>query len=200
MALPAGAQVNIDGAVTRLKRGVARVLVYAGLSDALILWGGIFLVNDAIICLLPGIATATYGTGAAGLAGTFLIAQIRGRQAAHAANAQRLFWCFGTLVAALFLWQMLGIPVPLRNLTLAQANAGVLFQLTFIMLGLILLGIWTGRFVLGLGLGLLLAVLADYLAAPGSFIGSAMLLTGLALLAAGLWMRQAARRIGAGAG
>ncbi len=197
MALPIGARTNIDEEVARLKRGITRVLVYAGLSDVLILWGVALLINDAIISIIPRDGPLTLATGICGLIGTYLISQYRGRQAAHADNARRLFWCFATFFMAQFIWWSIGIPVPLNNHSLAQLNAGVLFQLTFNMLGLILLGIWIGWFVFGLGLAVSVAVLIDYLTAPESFIGVSMLLTGLALLAAGIWMRLSARAISA---
>ena len=197
MALPIGARTNIDEEVARLKRGITRVLVYAGLSDVLILWGCAILINDIIISFFRDYSVLTGVTGLIGLGGTYLISQYRGRQAAHAANARRLFWCFAAFFLALIIWQVLGIPVPLNGISAGQANAEVLFQLTFNMLGLILLGIWSGWFVLSLGLIVSIAVLIDYLAAPQNFISTAMLLTSLALLAAGIWMRLAARSINA---
>jgi hypothetical protein len=195
MALPIGARTNIDDEVARLKRGITRVLVYAGLSDALILWGCAFLVNDIIISFFRDYSVLTLATGLAGLIGTYAISQYRGRQAAHAENARRLFWCFVAFVLALVIWQLLGIPVPLTGVSTDQANIGVLFQLTFNGLGLILLGIWVGWFVFGLGLVVSLVVLIDYFAAPHGFIGTSILLTSLALLAAGIWMRLSARAI-----
>jgi hypothetical protein len=197
MALPIGARTNINEEVARLKRGVIRVLVYAGLSDALILWGFAFLINDGIVSFFQNYVALTYLTCGIGLIGTYLISQYRGRQAAHAEAARRLFWCFVVFVLALVIWQRLGIPVPINGISDAQANQGVLFQITFIMLGLILLGIWIGWFVFSLGLIVSAAVLIDYLAAAWIFISTALLLTSLALLAAGAWMRLSARAINA---
>jgi uncharacterized membrane protein SirB2 len=199
--LPIGARTNIDAELARLKRDVARAMVYAGLADALILWGGILLLNDAILAFARPAAALTWLTALLGIACTYLISQYRARSAAHAENARRLFWCFVALLAFLVIWQAVGIPAPLLVAKApgfgAQDNAAVLFQLTFVMFGLVLLGIWVGWFLIGLGAGVSAAVLIDYLAAPRWFVGSSILIAGTALLAAGIRMRLSARDTGA---
>lgn len=196
MALPIGARTNIDSEVSRLKRGITRRLVYAGLADVLLLWGGILLVNDAVITLVPADAIITLAFGLAGLFGTWVISQSRARSPTHAQTAQKLFWCFVAFYGWIVLWQILGIPAPLGNVTLAQQNTGVLFQITFIALGILILGIWVGWELIALGLLVPAIVIADNIFAPAAeFIGIAILATALALLAAGLWMRLAARDI-----
>lgn len=196
MTLPIGARTNIDEEVSRLKRGIARKLVYAGLADVLLLWGTIFLINDALIRLAPRASILTLAVGVAGLFGTWAISQVRARSPAHADNAQKLFWCFVAFFGWIVLWQSLGIPAPLTGLTPGQQNAGVLFQITFIMLGLLILGIWVGWELIALGLFIPAVVIADDLLAPaGQFVATAILTAGLGLLAAGLWMRLTARGI-----
>ncbi|MBW4037024.1 MULTISPECIES: hypothetical protein [Acidiphilium] len=196
MTLPIGARTNIDEEVARLKRGIARKLVYAGLADVLLLWGMIFLVNDALVLLAPRASILTLAVGVAGLFGTWSISQVRARSPAHAENAQKLFWCFVAFFGWIVLWQGLGIPAPLNGLSLDQQNAAVLFQITFIMLGLLILGIWVGWELIAVGLAVPAIVILDHLlAAPGQFIGIAILTAGLGLLAAGLWMRLTARDI-----
>jgi hypothetical protein len=196
MALPIGARTNIDEEVARLKRGIARKLVYAGLADVLLLWGTIFLVNDALVLLAPRASIFTLAIGIAGLFGTWGISQLRARSPAHADNARKLFWCFVAFFGWIVLWQSLGIPAPLSSLSIGEQNAGVLFQITFIMLGLLILGIWVGWELIALGLFVPAIVILDHLLAPASqFIGTAILTAGLGLLAAGLWMRLTARDI-----
>lgn len=196
MPLPIGARTNIDEEVARLKRGIARRLVYAGLADILLLWGGIMLLNDALIVFAPRLGIVTLAVGIAGLFGTWGISRMRARSPAHADAAQKLFWCFAAFFGWIVLWQALGIPVRPGGLTRGAQNLGVLFQITFIMLGLLILGIWVGWELIVLGLGVPVIVIADYLLAPsGPFIGTAILTSGLALLSAGLWMRLTARDI-----
>ncbi|MCF3946626.1 hypothetical protein AiwAL_07500 [Acidiphilium sp. AL] len=198
MALPIGARTNIDEELTRLKRGVARKLVYAGLADVLLLWGAIFLFNDAVISFLSPFDFLTWASGLCGLFGTWAITQVRARAPAHAENARRLFWSFVVFCAELMIWQALGIPTPIAGLSLAQQNAGVVFQLTFNMMGLVILGIWVGWEMIALGCGVSAIITADYLLGPADlFIGTSILLTALALLAAGFWMRVSARDISA---
>ncbi|MGC9270111.1 hypothetical protein [Acidiphilium sp.] len=196
MVLPIGARTNIDEEVSRLKRGIARTLVYAGLADVLLLWGGILLINDAVIVLAPRLAIMTLAFGVAGLFGTWAISRFRARSPAHADHARKLFWCFAAFFGWIVLWQIMGIPAPLSRLTLAQQNADVLFQITFILLGILLLGIWVGWELIALGLLVPAIVIGDALLAPARlFTGTAILIAGLGLLAAGLWMRVSARDI-----
>jgi hypothetical protein len=162
----------------------------------LLLWGLILLINDSLILLAPRIGILTLAIGVAGLFGTWAISQVRARSPAHAENAQKLFWCFIAFFGWSVLWQSLGIPAPLSGLSLDQQNAGVLFQITFIMLGLLVLGIWVGWELIALGLFIPSVVITDYLLAPaGQFVATAILTAGLGLLAAGLWMRLTARDI-----
>ncbi len=196
MPLPIGARTNIDEEVARLKRGIARRLVYAGLADILLLWGGILLLNDALIVLAPRESLLTLVVGVAGLIGTWGISRMRARSPAHAHNAQKLFWCFTAFFGWIVLWQVLGIPVQPGGMNIEQQNLAVLFQITFIMLGLLLLGVWVGWELIVLGLAVPAIVIADYLIAPaGPFIGTAIMTAGLALLSAGMWMRFTARDI-----
>ncbi|MDD2877473.1 MAG: hypothetical protein PHT60_10690 [Acidiphilium sp.] len=196
MALPIGARTNIDEEVARLKRGIARKLVYAGLADVLMLWGGIFLLNDAIISFMSQFGLLTWASGLGGLFGTWTITHVRARAPAHAENARRLFWSFAVFCADLMIWQALGIPTPFDHLSLAQENAGVLFQLTFNMMGLVILGIWVGWELIALSIFVSAIIIADDLLGPADlFIATSILATGLALLAAGAWMRLSARDI-----
>lgn len=196
MPLPIGARTNIDEEVARLKRGIARRLVYAGLADVLLLWGGILLTNDILIVFAPRESFLTLVTGVGGLFATWTIIQLRARSPAHAGTAWKLFWCLVAFFGWSVLWEILGIPAPLGALTLAQQNAEVLFQITFTMLGLLILGIWVGWELIALGLVVPAVVIADDLLAPApGFVGTAILIAGVALLVAGLWMRLTARDI-----
>ncbi|MHB1304849.1 MAG: hypothetical protein ACYCZB_15460 [Acidiphilium sp.] len=197
MKLPIGARTNIDEEVARLKRGIGRKLVYAGLADVLILWGGIFLVNDVLISFFSRFAVLTWAVAVCGLYGTFAITRLRARAPVHAENARLLFWSFVVFCAVLILWQLLGIPTRFSDISLDQQNRSVLFQLTFNMMGLVILGIWVGWELMALGIGVSAVIVADYLfGAPPLFIGTAILVTGCTLLAAGCWMRVSARDIG----
>ena len=76
MVLPIGAKTNIDAELVKLKRDVVRILVYAGLADALIHGGGIFLVNGAIVTFFRPFAMMTWFIAPLGIACTYLIARV----------------------------------------------------------------------------------------------------------------------------
>jgi len=157
-------------------------LFYFGSSTIFIMWGLLVACGYAIAAWHPQWArTSWLVVTMAGCALTGLIIALRARSVPR--RDWRLLWAVVAFVAFGSAWSYILGPI-------APARIMYAFQPSLIMLGMVLAGLWLGRFILVLGLvGVALIAVGDLLNEPWLRLWMAVVQSGTLILG-GLWLRR----------
>ncbi len=145
--------------IAAVERRTREAVFYAGSSAIFILWGVLVVCGYGATEFYPRSARMIWLTvTAVGCAATALIVAVRTRGRPAATRDWRIIWAMVALAAFGAAWSYLLGPLVPRPLMYA-------FQPSLALLGVILLGLWLGRFFIVLGLVGLALILAGYLLA-----------------------------------
>jgi len=140
-----------------VERRTREALFYAGSSTIFVMWGILVASGYGLSELYPRSAMVVWlGVTATGCAATASIIAIRRRARPQEARDWRLIWAMAALAAFGTAWSYLLGPVVPRSLMYA-------FQPTLFLLGIILAGLWLGRFFVILGIVGIALIAVGYL-------------------------------------
>jgi hypothetical protein len=170
--------------IADVEKRTRAALCYSGSSAIFIAWGLLVASGYAVAEWQPRTArTSWLVVSAVGCVLTALIVALRVRARPSEARDWRIIWAMMALVAFGAGWSWVLGPVVPRHLVYA-------FQPSLVMLGMILAGLWVGRFFITLGLlGLLLLLIGEQLNEPWLRVWMAVVQSGT-LIAGGLWLRR----------
>src|SRR5689334_13623221 len=142
--------------IAAVEKRTREAMFYSGCSTILILWGVLVACGYGGSALLPGRARIIWlGVSLLGCAATALIVATRLRSRPGEARDWRLNWALVALMIFGAGWSWVLGPVIPRHLIYA-------FQPSLVMLGMVLAGLWVGRFFVALGLvGLALILIGE---------------------------------------
>jgi hypothetical protein len=170
--------------IADVERRTRAALCYSGSSAIFILWGVLVACGYALAEWHPGAARTTWlAVSAVGCVLTVAIIALRLRGRASEARDWRIIWAMVALVAFGAGWSYVLGPVVPRHLIYA-------FQPSLMLLGIVLAGLWLGRFFVILGLaGLALIFVGEFQGEPWLRFWMAAVQSGT-LIAGGLWLRR----------
>ena len=170
--------------IADIEKRTREAICYSGSSAIFILWGLLVAIGYATAEWQPGTArTSWLVVSAVGCLLTAVIVALRLRTRPTEGRDWRIVWAMLTLIAFGAGWSYVLGPVVPRHLTYA-------FQPSLVMLGMILAGLWVGRFFLALGVvGLALILMGELLSDPWLRLWMAVVQSGT-LVIGGLWLRR----------
>jgi hypothetical protein len=170
--------------IAKVEQRTREALVYSGSSTIFILWGVLVACGYAASSWQPGMARAVWlAVSAAGCLATGAIVATRMRSRPREARDWRIILAMVTLMAYGTGWSYVLGPLLPRHLIYA-------FQPSLVMLGMILAGLWVGRFFVTLGLaGLALILVGEQLSEPWLRLWMAVVQCGTFIIG-GLWLRR----------
>ena len=132
--------------IATIERRTHEAIFYAGSSTIFVMWGILVASGYGLMELYPRSAVIIWPADTAlGCAATALIVAMRRRACPQERSDWRLIWALALLAAFGAAWSyLLGPVVPPRLM--------YSFQPTLYLLGIILAGLWVGRFFVVLGL------------------------------------------------
>jgi len=168
--------------VATVERRTHEAVLYAGSSMIFIMWGLLVAGGHAAMALYPRAAMVTWlAVSVVGCAATVLIVALRRHARRGEARNWRLIWALLVLAAFGAIWSYLLGPVVPPPMMYA-------FQPSLFLLGMILAGLWLGRFFVVLGLvGIALLGVGYLQAEPWFRIWMAAVQSGT-LIVGGLWL------------
>lgn len=132
--------------IATIERRTHEALCYGGSSTIFIVWGVLVAGGYGLTELYPRSAMIIWpAVTATGCVATALIVAMRRRARPQEVRDWRLIWSLAVLAAFGAVWSYLLGPIVPRPLMYS-------FQPTLFMLGIILAGVWLGRFFVVLGL------------------------------------------------
>ena len=170
--------------IAEVEKRTREALWYSGSSTIFILWGVLVACGYGASIWQPG-ATRTIwlAVSALGCAATALVVAARVRSRSREARDWRIILAMVALVVYGAAWSWMLGPVVPRHLIYA-------FQPSLVMLGMILAGLWVGRFFAALGLvGLALILIGETQSEPWLRLWMAVAQSGT-LVIGGLWLRR----------
>jgi hypothetical protein len=170
--------------IADVERRTREALCYSGSSTILIMWGLLVACGYAVDQWHPGASRATWlAVSAVGSILTAAIVAFRLRTRPSEPRDWRILWAMVAMLAYGAAWTWVLGPVVPRHLMYA-------FQPSLVMLGMILAGLWVGRFFITLGvIGLALILLGETQSEPWLRVWMAVAQSGT-LIAGGLWLRR----------
>jgi hypothetical protein len=180
---PSEAAVSLRD-IASVEQRTREAVFYGGSSAIFILWGVLAIVGHALAELYPRSAGVTWlGVSAAGCAATALIIAARTRARPQEERDWRLICAMIALTAFGATWSFILGPVVPRHLLYA-------FQPSLVLLGMILAGLWLGRFFVVLGVaGIVLILAGQFQAEPWSHLWIAAVQSGTLILG-GVWLHR----------
>jgi hypothetical protein len=168
--------------IATIERRTHEAMFYAGSSTIFIVWGVLVAGGYGLTELYPRSAMIIWpAVTAMGCAATALIIASRRRARPQEVRDWRLIWSLAVLAAFGAVWSHLLGPIVPRPLMYS-------FQPTLYLLGIILAGVWLGRFFVVLGLvGIALIVIGHLLSEPWLRWWMAAVQSGT-LIAGGIWL------------
>ena len=168
--------------IAAVERRTREALFYAGSSATFIMWGVLVACGYGLAELFPRSAGMTWlAIVAVGCAATTVIGAVRMRARDCEARDWRLFWAMLALAIYGAAWSYMLGPVVPRPMMYA-------FQPSLFMLGMILAGLWLGRFFVILGLaGIALTLIGYFQAEPWLRLWMAAVQSGT-LVIGGAWL------------
>jgi hypothetical protein len=168
--------------IALVERRTREALFYGGSSQIFIMWGLLVAGGYGVTELYRHSAWIIWlAIVAAGCAATALIVAIRRRACQEEARDWRLIWAIAVLAAFGAVWSYLLGPVVPGRLMYA-------FQPTLFLLGIILAGLWLGRFFVILGLiGIALIAVGYLQSEPWLRLWMAAVESGT-LIVGGIWL------------
>ena len=170
--------------VAAVERRTREAICYAGASAIFIMWGVLVACGYGVTELYPRSARMIWLiVPTLGCAGTALIVALRMRSRPKVRGDGRLIWAIFALTAFAAVWSYLLGPIVPRQML-------YVFQPSVFLLGLILMGLWLGRFFLVLGLiGIGLTVLGTFQPELWLRLWMAVVQCGT-LIAGGIWLSR----------
>jgi hypothetical protein len=155
---------------------------YAGCSAIFIIWGLLVACGHGLAEFYPRSAGVTWlAVTATGCAATALVIAVRTRAHPYSAGAWRLVWAMLAMCIFGAVWSVILGPVVPRQLLDT-------FQPSLFMLGMILAGLWLGRFFVVLGaVGTILMLAGYFQAEPWLRLWMAVIQSGTFILG-GVWL------------
>jgi hypothetical protein len=168
--------------IAAVERRTREAVYYAGSSMIFIMWGLLIACGHGLMEFYPRSAGITWlAITAFGCAATALIVALRVRERPHASRDWRIMWALIALTVFGSVWGYLLGPVVPRHLMYA-------FQPSLFLLGVILAGLWVGRFFVILGVaGIVFIVLGFLQAEPWLRLWMAAVQSGTYILG-GIWL------------
>jgi len=168
--------------IATVERRTHEALFYGGSSGIFVMWGVLVAAGYALAELYPRSAMIIWlATTAAGCAATALIVALRRRACPQQTRDWRLVWALAALAAFGATWSYLLGPIVSRPLMYS-------FQPTLYLLGIILAGLWLGRFFVVLGLvGIALIIFGHLQSEPWLRLWMAAVQSGT-LIVGGIWL------------
>src|SRR5215470_14632417 len=168
--------------IALVERRTREALFYAGSSTIFIMWGILVAGGYGFTELYPHSARITWlAVTALGCVGTASIIAMRRRARPQESRNWRIVWAMAALAAFGAAWSYLLGPIVPRPLMYS-------FQPTLFLLGIILAGLWLGRFFVVIGLvGIALIALGHLLAEPWLRLWMAAVMSGT-LIVGGIWL------------
>ena len=184
---PSEAATSLQDIAT-VERRTREALFYGGSSTIFIMWGVLVACGYALTELAPRAASITWlGILALGCAATALIVARRMQARPREAHDWRIIWAMLAFAAFGATWSFLLGPVASRPMMYA-------FQPSLWLLGMILAGLWLGRFLIALGaVGIALIVIGYGLPEPWLRLWMAAVQSGTLILG-GLWLGRVGMR------
>lgn len=170
--------------IAEVEKRTREALCYSGSSTIFILWGVLVACGYAASTWQPGAARPIWlAVTVIGCIATVAIAAARRRAQPREARDWRVIWAMVALMAFGAGWSWVLGPVVPRHLIHA-------FLPSLVMLGMILAGLWIGRFFAVLGLaGIGLILIGEQLGDPWMRLWMAAVQCGT-LIVGGLWLRR----------
>jgi hypothetical protein len=168
--------------IALVERRTREALFYAGSSAIFIMWGILVASGYGLTELYPRSAWMIWlAIMALGCIGTASIIAMRRRARPQEARSWRIVWAMAALAAYGAVWSYLLGPVVPGGLMYA-------FQPTLFLLGIILAGLWLGRFFVILGLvGIALIAVGYFQSEPWLRLWMAAVESGT-LIVGGIWL------------
>jgi hypothetical protein len=170
--------------IATIEQRTRAALFYAGSSVIFILWGVLVAAGYGLSELYPRSARMIWlGISAAGCAATVAIVWQRMRARPRDARDWRLSVAIVALTIFASVWSYLLGPLVPRAMNHA-------FQPSLFLLGIVLAGLWIGRFFVILGLvGIALIIAGAFVPEPWLRLWMAVVDSGI-LIVGGLWLRR----------
>jgi len=170
--------------IAAIEKRTREALCYSGSSAIFITWGLLVACGYAAAEWQPRSAGSIWlGVSAVGCVLTALIVVLRLRTRPAEARDWRIIWAMMALIAYGAGWAWVLGPVVPRHFMYA-------FQPSLVMLGMILAGLWVGRFFITLGvIGLALIVIGEFHGEPWLRLWMAVAQSGT-LIVGGVWLRR----------
>jgi hypothetical protein len=170
--------------IADVEKRTREAMFYSGCSTILIVWGLLVACGYGGSAWQPGWSRIIWlGVSLVGCAATALIVATRLRARPREARNWRIIWALAALMIYGAGWSWVLGPVIPRHLIYA-------FQPSLVMLGMVLAGLWVGRFFVVLGLvGLALVLIGETLSEPWLRLWMAAAQSGT-LIVGGLWLRR----------
>lgn len=168
--------------IATVERRTREAVFYAGSSAIFIMWGVLVACGYGLTELYPRSARVTWVfISTLGCAATALIVVLRMRARPRETRDWRVIWAMIALTAFSAAWSYLLGPIVPRQMMYA-------FQPSLFLLGLILAGLWLGRFFIVLGLvGIAFIVIGYLQAEPWLRLWMAAVQSGTFILG-GVWL------------
>jgi hypothetical protein len=168
--------------IATIERRTHEALCYGGSSTIFIMWGILVASGYGLTELYPRSARIIwFAVTALGCVGTASIIAMRRRARPQETRDWRLVWAMAALAAFGAVWSYLLGPIAPRPLMYS-------FQPTLFLLGIILAGLWLGRFFVIIGLvGIALIALGHLLSEPWLRLWMAAVMSGT-LIVGGIWL------------
>src|SRR5262245_6692812 len=165
-----------------VERRTREAVFYAGSSAIFIMWGVLVAIGYGLTELYPRSARITWlGISTFGWVATVVIIALRRRARPSSVRDWRLMAALVALIAFGTLWSYLLGPIVPRPMIYA-------FQPSLFLLGIILVGLWLGRFLVVLGLvGMALIAIGYFQAEPWLRVWMAAAQSGT-LIIGGIWL------------
>ena len=171
--------------IARMEQRTREAISYANGANNMLWWGALSGIAYTVEQFAPRTAQllwpATMVVGVVGTAVILLAGRRWSREQEGRANL-RVIWGMLALIAFGALWTVLLYPEPSRLYDL--------FWPTLFMLGIGLLGIWLGRFLIWTGLAVTVLAVAGYHWAGDWFDLWMAVVDGAGLILSGLWLRR----------
>jgi hypothetical protein len=170
--------------VATVEQRTREAMFYAGSSMIFIVWGLLVACGYGLTELSPRSAGITWlAVPAVGCAATVLIIAVRMRARSCETRDWRLVWAMTALSIYGATWSYVLVPIVPRPMIYA-------FQPSLFLLGMILAGLWLGRFfvVLG-GVGIMLILIGFLQAEPWMRMWMAVIQSGTLILG-GVWLHR----------
>jgi hypothetical protein len=170
--------------IETVEQRTREAVFYAGCSAIFIIWGLLVACGYGLAEFYPRLAGITWlAVTAAGCAATALVIAVRTRARLRAAGAWRLARAMLAMCIFGAAWSVVLSPVVPRPLLYA-------FQPSLFMLGMILAGLWLGRFFVVLGtVGIILMLAGYFQSEPWLRLWMAVIQSGTFILG-GVWLHR----------